>query len=144
MVRAASQKGNTTVLNRTGWLVFSAVVLIIAGIMRIFDAIWAFRYKGTPVDGLHQALFGSSLTTYGWIFLIVGIILIVAGFLLLSPTARISAEVARWVGVFAAAVAAITAITWIPFYPVWSLIYIFIAVLVIYGLSGEVGAEANR
>jgi hypothetical protein len=125
-------------------LVFSAVVLIIAGVMRIFDPIWAFRYSGTPVDDLHDALFGSSLTAYGWLWLIVGVILIVAGFLLLSPTASISAEVARWIGVFAAAIAAITAITWVPFYPVWSLIYIGIAILVIYGLSGEVGAEANR
>ena len=131
-------------MNRTGWLVFSAVVLIIAGIMRIFDSIWAFRYSGTPVDDLHDALFGSSLTAYGWLWLIVGIILIVAGFLLLSPVAGISAEVARWIGVFAAAIGAITAISWMPFYPVWSLIYIFIAILVIYGLSGPVGAEANR
>jgi hypothetical protein len=131
-------------LNRTGWLVFSAVVLIIAGVMRIFDSIWAFRYNGTPVDDLHDALFGSSLTAYGWLWLIIGIILIVAGFLLLSPTAVVSAEVARWVGVFAAALEAITAITWMPYYPVWSLVYIGIAILVIYGLSGEVGAEANR
>lgn len=120
------------------------MVLIIAGVMRIFDSIWAFRYSGTPVDGLHDALFGSSLTAYAWLWLIVGIILIVAGFLLLSPTAAISAEVARWIGVFAAAIGAITAITWMPFYPVWSLVYIGIAILVIYGLSGEVGAEANR
>jgi divalent metal cation (Fe/Co/Zn/Cd) transporter len=125
-------------------LVFSAVVLIIAGIMRIFDAIWAFRYSGTPVDDLHNALFGHSLTAYGWLWLIVGIILIVSGFLLLSPTATISAEVARWIGIFAAAIGAITAIAWVPYYPVWSLIYIGIAILVIYGLSNEVGAEAKR
>jgi uncharacterized membrane protein HdeD (DUF308 family) len=131
-------------LNRTGWLVFSAVVLIIAGIMRIFDAIWAFRYSGTPVDDLHNALFGHSLTAYGWLWLIVGIILIASGFLLLSPTATISAEVARWIGIFAAAIGAITAIAWVPYYPVWSLIYIGIAILVIYGLSNEVGAEAKR
>jgi hypothetical protein len=28
-----------------GWLVFAAIVLGVAGIMRIFDAILAFRYK---------------------------------------------------------------------------------------------------
>ena len=27
-----------------GWVMFSAVVLAVAGIMRLFDAIWAFRY----------------------------------------------------------------------------------------------------
>ena len=29
-----------------GWLIFAAVVLGVAGIMRVFDAIWAFRYHG--------------------------------------------------------------------------------------------------
>ena len=117
------------------------MVLIIAGIMRIFDAIWAFRYSGTPVDDLHNALFGSSLTGYGWLWLIVGIILIASGFLLLSPTATISAEVARWIGVFAAAIEAITAITWMPYYPIWSLLYVAIALIVIYGLVARFGEE---
>ena len=36
-------------MRRSGWLTFSAVVLIIAGIMRIIDAIWAFGYH----DGLN-------------------------------------------------------------------------------------------
>ena len=29
-----------------GWVMFAAIVLGVAGIMRIFDAIWAFRYHG--------------------------------------------------------------------------------------------------
>lgn len=41
----------------------------------------------------------------------------------------------RWVGIFAAAIAAISAIWWMPFYPVWSLAYIFVGILVIYGLA---------
>jgi hypothetical protein len=60
-------------MKRSGWVTFSGVVLIVAGVMRIFDAIWAFRYNGTVVDSLNQALFGHGLTTYGWIWLIVGI-----------------------------------------------------------------------
>jgi len=27
----------------SGWIVFASVVLIVAGFMRVFDAIWAFR-----------------------------------------------------------------------------------------------------
>ena len=49
-------------MKRSGWLVFAGVVLIIAGIMRILDAIWAFSYNGTVVDNLHGAIFGHSLT----------------------------------------------------------------------------------
>jgi hypothetical protein len=115
-------------------LTFSAVVLIVAGVMRVLDAIWAFEYNGTVADNLHNALFGHSLSTYGWIWLIVGVILIFAGFLVLSPTPTISAEISRWIGVVAAALGAITAISWMPYYPVWSLIYVAIAIMVIYGL----------
>jgi hypothetical protein len=124
-------------MNRSGWLIFSAVVLIVVGIMRIFDAIWAFRYNGTTVNNLHDAFFGHSLTTYGWIWLIVGIVLIVAGFVVLSPTPSITVDIARWIGIIAAAIAAITAVTWMPYYPVWAFIYIALAVVVIYGLAAR-------
>ena len=50
---------------------FAATVLGIAGIMRFFDAIWAGRYSGTLPDNLENALFGTSLNTYGWVYLIV-------------------------------------------------------------------------
>jgi hypothetical protein len=33
-------------MRNSGWLTFSAVVLIISGIMRVFDAIWAFGVYG--------------------------------------------------------------------------------------------------
>jgi hypothetical protein len=124
-------------MKRSGWLIFSAVVLIVAGVMRIFDAIWAFRYNGTVVDNLHDAFFGHSLTTYGWIWLIVGIILIGSGFLVLNPTPSLSADIARWIGIVAAAIGAITAVTWMPYYPVWAFIYIALAVVVIYGLAAR-------
>jgi hypothetical protein len=124
-------------MNRSGWLIFSAVVLIVAGIMRIFDAIWAFRYDGPVPNALHDAFFGHSLTTYGWVWLIVGIILIVAGFVVLRPTPSLTVDIARWIGIVAAAIAAITAITWMPYYPVWAFIYIAIAVVVIYGLAAR-------
>jgi hypothetical protein len=117
----------------SGWVSFSAIILIVAGIGRIFDAIWAFRYNGPVVDGLHEAIFGSSLTGYGVLWLIVGVILVAAGLLLLIPRG-LASDVSRWIGIVAAAIAAISAVSWLPYYPVWSLIYIGIAVLIIYGL----------
>ena len=48
-----------------GWLLFAGTVLGIAGIMRIFDAIWAFRYDGVVPEGLEGAILGTSLTTTG-------------------------------------------------------------------------------
>jgi hypothetical protein len=128
-------------MKRSGWLTFSAVVLILAGIMRVIDAIWAFRYNGSIPDGLRGALLGHSLTTYGWIWLIIGVILIAAGTLVLGPSDRPRAEVSRWTGIVAASLGAISAIFVVPYYPVWSLIYIAIAIMVIYGLSAHYGEQ---
>lgn len=122
---------------RSGWLTFSAVVLILAGIMRVIDAIWAFGYHGTIPNNLQGALLGHSLKTYGWVWLVTGVILIAAGILVMGPSDKPSAEVSRWIGIIAAALAAIAAMFVIPYYPVWSLIYIAIAVMVIYGLSAH-------
>ena len=121
----------------SGWLTFSAVVLVLAGIMRVIDAIWAFGYHGAIPDNLQGALLGHSLAAYGWVWLITGVILIAAGILVLGPSKKPSAEVSRWIGIIAAGLDAIAAIFVMPYYPVWSLIYIAIAVLVIYGLSAH-------
>jgi hypothetical protein len=88
------------------------------------------------VDNLHDAIFGHSLTTYGIVWLIVGAILIFAGVFILSPV-DVTAKIARWVGIVAASIAAITAAAWMPYYPVWSLIYIGIGVVIVYGLAAH-------
>jgi len=112
-------------------------MLMVAGVMRIIDAIWAFRYSGSPPVDLEHALAGQSLVTYGWIFLVTGVILLAAGILVLGPSSRPSAEVARWVGIVAAGLGAISGIILVPYYPVWALIYVAIAIAVIYGLSAH-------
>lgn len=112
-----------------GWLVFAGIMLIVAGIMRFFDSIWAFSYHGVLPANLEGAIFGHSLKTYGWVYLIVAIIMFLAG---LGVFVR--SQLARWIGVVAAAIGGISAIWWMPFYPIWSLTYILIAALVIYGL----------
>ena len=113
----------------SGWVVFASIVLITAGIMRLFDAIWAFRYHGQIPQNLEDAIFGHSLKTYGWIYLIVAAILIIAGFMVLQGS-----QIARWVGIVAGAIGAISAIWWMPYYPVWSLTYIAIGAVVVYAL----------
>ena len=119
-----------------GWLIFAGIVLMVAGVMRGFDAIWAFRYHGVLPQNFEDAIFGHSLKTYGWVYLIVAIILFLAG---LGVIARM--QFARWIGIVAAAIASISAIWWMPFYPIWSLTYIGIGVFVIYGLGAHGGRE---
>ena len=124
-------------MGRSGWLTFSSVVLVLAGVMRVIDGIWAIGYHGAVPDDLQGALLGHSLSTYGWVWLVTGVILIAAGVLVLGPSDRPSAEVSRWIGIVAAGLDAIAAIVVIPYYPVWSLIDIAIAITVIYGLSAH-------
>jgi len=124
-------------MGRSGWLKFSSVVLVLAGVMRVIDGIWAIGYHGAVPDDLQGALLGHSLATYGWVWLVTGVILIAAGVLVLGPSDQPSAEVSRWIGIIAASLDALAAIVVIPYYPVWSLIDIAIAVMVIYGLSAH-------
>ena len=120
-----------------GWLFFAGTVLGIAGIMRIFDAIWAFRYHGAVPDNLQNAIFGHSLKTYGWVYIVVAAILLLSSFGVMARS-----QFSRWIGIFAGAVMAIGAVWWMPYYPVWSLVYIFIGVLLIYGLAAHGSKES--
>src|SRR5437763_5804693 len=61
-----------------GWLVFASVTLGIAGIMRVFDAIWAWRYNGPVPENLQKAIFGRDLDTYGWVYIVVAAVLILS------------------------------------------------------------------
>jgi hypothetical protein len=119
-----------------GWLFFAGTVLGLAGVMRILDAIWAFGYGGALPDQLQDGILGSNLTTYAWTWLIVGIILILSSILILSRH-----QLARWVGIIAAALGALSAMTWMPYYPIWSLVYVGGAVLVLYALIVHGGRQ---
>ena len=114
----------------SGWRFFAGTILGIAAIMRFFDAIWAWAYNGPLPEDLQNAVFGHTLSTYGWIYFIVALILLAASFGVLTGN-----PFARWFGIFAGAIMAISAIWWMPYYPIWSLAYIVIGVLVIYALA---------
>ena len=119
-----------------GWLFFAGTVLGLAGIMRIVDSIWAFGYKGALPEGLKNGVLGDNLTTYAWVWLIVGFVLIGACFALMTGS-----QFARWIGYIAATIGAVSAIAWMPYYPVWSLVYIAIAVMVFYALARYGGRD---
>ena len=121
----------------SGWLTFAAVILVLAGIMKVFDSIWAFRAKGSlDSSNAAHATLGSSINAYGWWWLIIGILLILSGFAVLQRS-----QLARWVGIIAAVIAAVGSLSWMPYFPVWSLMYAFIAILVIYALAAHGGLE---
>jgi len=120
----------------SGWMVFAGCMLGLAGFMRMIDAWWAFVYKGALPDNLQNALLGSHLSTYAWTWLIVGVVLLASSFLLLMGS-----QFARWVGFFAATLGALSAMTWMPYYPIWSLTYVAVAVMVFYALARYGGRQ---
>jgi Ca2+/Na+ antiporter len=116
-----------------GWLIFASIALGVAGIMRIFDAIWAFRINNQT---LPDGILGSNIRNYAWVWLIVGILLILCAFAISQRS-----QMARWIGIIAGAVCAITSIWWMPYYPIWSLTYVAIGVLVVYALAAYGGRD---
>jgi len=118
-----------------GWLIFAAIALGVAGIMRIFDAIWAFRVHNVV---LPEGTLGDNIRNYAWLWLIVGILLILCAFAVAQRS-----QFARWVGIVAGAVAAITSIWWMPYYPIWSLTYIAIGIGVVFALAAYGGRDSE-
>src|SRR6478609_10675983 len=80
-----------------GWLFFAGTILGLAGIMRILDGIWALRYNGAVPENLQDALLGHSIDTYGWVWIGVGVVLILASFGILTGS-----QISRWIGFIAA------------------------------------------
>jgi len=121
-----------------GWLFFAGTILGIAGIMRLMDAIWAFSYNGSLPNALQDGVLGDNVDNYAWMWLIVGIVLVIASFLVL-----VRSQFARWIGMIAAAIGTISAMTWMPYYPVWSLTYVGLGVLVIFALAKHGGRQTS-
>ena len=70
------------------------------------------------------------MTTWGWVHLILGIVVFIAGISLLSAQVW-----ARTVAVIVATVSIIVNFAWLPWYPLWSLLIIAIDVAVIWAVT---------
>ena len=109
-----------------GWIAFAGVMMILAGMLDVVNGLWAIDHQDTAVDGL---FFKDNLEAWGWFYLIVGIVLIVAGFMVFQR-----APWAVTVGVIVAMLGAITNMFWIFQYPIASLVIVVINVMVLYAL----------
>ena len=75
-------------------------------------------------------IFQFDLTTWGWIKLILGIVIFLAGFAVYT-----GAVWARLVGVILAVIAGLVAFSWLPWAPVWASILTFVSIAVIWALT---------
>ena len=122
----------------SGWILFAGIMILIAGILNIIWGIAAIDQSQFFVQDT-EFIF-SSLKTWGWITLILGIIEVLAAFSIWRGGAF-----GAIFGIFAASLSAIGALLSIPAYPFWSLAIFAVDVLVIYGLAayGARGPQAT-
>jgi hypothetical protein len=117
----------------TGWIVFAGIVLILAGGNMVINGLWALHASNAVIANFKGTLLfsESDLDTWGWIYLIVGAVVFVAGIAVFGR-----ALWARWVGTVAAMVQLFFAFFWI-FSPYWpgALVIIALDMLVIYALN---------
>lgn len=120
-----------------GWIVFASVMMVIAGALNAIHGIVAIVNDEWVVWGERASLY-LDLTTWGWLHLAVGIVVLLAGIWLMSGNV-----LARTIAVLIAGLAIVGNFLWLPAYPLWSLTIIAINVFVIYALTAH-GREAAR
>ena len=118
-----------------GLLIFASVILLVAGFWNLIQGITAIARSHVYVANAHY-VFGD-LRSWGWVALILSILLLLAGIGVL-----IGNQLARWFGVAMLGLDAIAQMFVIPAYPFWSLTIIALDVVALYGLCAY-GSRAN-
>jgi len=120
-----------------GMIVFASIVMVMIGMMH---AIWGLSaiINDQFFVVTENYVFQFDVTTWGWVHLIAGIIVFLAGFSLYS-----GAVWARMVGVVLAVVSIIANFASMPYYPFWSILMIALAVFVIWALTVHGDAFAS-
>jgi hypothetical protein len=125
---------------RSGWWTFAGVMVLIGGVLNAFDGLVAItqtRYIERNIGG--ELPITNSVKTWGWVALLVGIIMILAAFGILS-----GASWARVVGIFVASVNLMFQFAYLDHNPFWSFTMIVVDILVIYGLAGHHAEEVAQ
>jgi hypothetical protein len=114
-----------------GWTVFAATMMVIQGMWwMIAGLVGLFNDEFFAVTPEYILRF--DLTTWGWIHLLLGILILAAGFALFS-----GAVWARVVGTIMAVLAMLIAFAWLPWYPLWGVLLIATSVAVVWSLTAH-------
>ena len=112
-----------------GLTVFAGVILATVGVFQFFQGLAAVIKGGFYVVAPNN-IYQFSVSGWGWIHLILGIVLAATGFFILTgqPWARV-------VGIVVAVLSALANFLFIPYYPLWALVIIALDVAVIWALA---------
>jgi hypothetical protein len=121
---------------RSGWVTFAGVLLLISGVLNVIYGIAAIGDSKFFLND--QKFILSGLHTWGWVSLILGVLLLFAAFSIWS-----GGLYGRIVGIVAAGLSAIAALLSIPAYPLWSLAIFAIDIVIIHQIATR-GTEGRR
>jgi uncharacterized membrane protein (DUF2068 family) len=113
-----------------GWIAFAGVLMVIIGSLDFFEGLIAIIRDDYYVLTQGQ-LIVFDLTTWGWITLIWGVIVVIAGFGLLSAQSW-----GRWLAIFACSLNFLVQLGFLgsSAYPLWALTTLSLTLVVLYAL----------
>jgi hypothetical protein len=114
-----------------GFTYFAAIMMMLSGGFEILQGLSAIIKKNLYVVN-KDYIYKINVNGWGWIHLILGVIVLLAGIALLG-----GALWARIVGIAMAALIAIANFLWLPYYPVWAIVLIALNVVVIWALAAH-------
>ncbi|MER7000373.1 hypothetical protein [Streptomyces sp. NPDC000410] len=123
--------GDSTATWSGGGTLFAGVLMLVTGVLGIVEGIVGLA-ENDVYARLGRYVFSFDLTTWGWIHLILGIILAVTGWGILSD-----AQWARVTGIALAALNIVLQFLFLPYQPVWAVFSMAISVFVIWALSTD-------
>ncbi|MDX8050775.1 hypothetical protein SK571_15405 [Lentzea sp. BCCO 10_0798] len=111
-----------------GWIWFAGIMMIVMGAFNAIEGlVGLFRGEYYVANGEQVIVF--DLTTWGWITLLLGVLVALSGAALLSGAAW-----ARVVTVVLAVVNAVAQLAFVSVHPLWSTIVITLCVVVIWAV----------
>jgi hypothetical protein len=129
--RSASRAGEDTSGWAAGFALFAALMMIMAGVWQGLAGLIAI-FENEFYITTRNYIFEFDATTWGWIHLLVGVVVGLAGLGLMAGQTW-----ARVVGIVLAVLSAITNFLFIPYYPFWSMLIIAVDVFVIWALAAH-------
>lgn len=113
----------------SGTSIAAAALLLVAGFITLFQGISAAANDDVFVAGPNY-VYELDLTGWGWIHIIFGILLILAGLALMT-----GALWARIVAIGLVSLSIIANFLWIPWYPLWSILIIALDIVIIWAIA---------
>jgi hypothetical protein len=121
-----------------GFILFAAIMMLMVGVFQALQGLVAIFENEFYVQ-TRNYLFQFDATTWGWIHLLLGLLVAFAGWGLLSGRTW-----ARTVAITLAALSAIANFLFIPYYPFWSLLIITLDIFVIWAVAAHGGKLRER